>query len=410
MSNGKAVAILYRGEHERHLEILRQAVRAVADSGMSSVCLAPAGTFVPDHLADFVHLYEPGADDNSRIASYIRHQLADLTLSRVIALAEQDVERAALLRQVLGIPGLTPRETVCFRDKNAMAATAAEEGLLTAESCQPHTLKTVEEFANRVGFPVVIKPFNGVSCTSTYKVSSNSELERLWPLIEERRHDFRVEAFVHGRQFHVDCVLRDGEVVFEAVSEYTATILDNLGSGPLGSVTHVNAQAEPAHLDMMHQNREIVRRFGLSTGIVHTEFYVRDDGAIIFGETAARMAGGYIATMYEAAFGIELAYTWIRTEIDPAYTWKAVEARPAAAEFLWTGSTGIIESLTSRDELLAGEGVHDVKLWKQPGDAIAPTEGSRGQDLGYVSVTGSAVKEARARIAEVRSSFSVTCG
>ncbi|MFE5219360.1 MULTISPECIES: ATP-grasp domain-containing protein [unclassified Streptomyces] len=403
----EAVVIFFRGEHERHLEVLEQAVRAVRDSRQSAVCLIPSGTNVQDGVVEHVRHYDSSRGEVG-LTEVMKGIVNDFQVRRIIALAEQDVQPAARMRDFFGIPGMTSRESLYFRDKNAMAARAAEEGAIVAASCQPHTFKTLLSFAEKVGFPIVVKPYDGVSCTNTYKVRDVAELEQLWPLIEEQRHDYRAEEFVHGKQFHVDAILRDGEVIFEAISEYSATILDNIGSGPLGSVAHAGTQ-NPKHLDMMAQNRKIIRSFGLSTGVAHTEFYLQDDGTIVFGETAARMAGAWNTMIYSGAFGMELAYEWVRAEADPAYQWTPKVIRCAASEFLWTSHTGRIERITDREQLADLPGVVDVKIWKKLGDVIGQAEGSRGQDLGRVIIAGETADEVRARVAEVRRTFSVTC-
>ncbi|MGW3735220.1 ATP-grasp domain-containing protein [Streptomyces sp. NPDC005148] len=400
-----AVVILFRGTKERHLEVLTQAVQAVIDSQMAPVCIAPENTFIPDELEAERAFYYPASRDS--LTDAVQQAVADRPIRRIVALDEKDVQPAAQLRGTFGIPGLTSRESVYFRDKNAMAARSAELGLNVAASCQPHTLATVEEFAAQVGYPLVVKPYDGVSCINTYKVNNAAELGQLWPSVEEQRHDYRVEGFVHGRQFHVDAIIRDGAVVFESVSEYTATILDNHGHGPLGSIAHADTD-DPQHLALLCQNRTLLEGFGLTTGITHAEFYLQDDGTIVFGEIAARMAGAWNTMIYAGAYGMQLAYTWVRTEIDPDYLWEPETRQPAAAEFLWTDSTGTIESITPAETLEALPGVFDVQLWKKPGDLIHANEGTRGQDIGRILITGSSVDEVKEYTDKARNTFRVT--
>lgn len=404
-STTAAVIILFRGTKERHLEVLTQAVEAVIDSQLTPVCIAPENTFLPGDLGAHRHFYRPDLPDS--LTDTVKRVVAGQPICRIIALDEKDVQPAAHLRGIFGIPGLTLRQSVYFRDKNAMAARAAELGLNVAESCQPHTVATVEEFAARVGYPIVIKPYDGVSCINTFKVRDAAELGQLWPSIEEQRHDYRVERFVHGRQYHVDAITRNGDIVFESVSEYTETILDNHGQGPLGSIAHVDSD-DLQHLELLRQNRTLLEGFGLTTGITHAEFFLRDDDTIVLGEIAARMAGAWNTMIYAGAYGMQLAYTWVRTEIDSDYHWKPETRRPAAAEFLWTDSTGIIDSITPAETIEGLPGIFDVQIWKKPGDLIHPNEGTRGQDIGRILIIGSSIDEVKENTAKVRNTFRVT--
>jgi biotin carboxylase len=404
-STTAAVVILFRGSKQRHLEVLAQTVQAVHDSQLAPVCIAPDTTFIPGDLVVGQAFYAPGNEDS--LIQAVRRAVASKPVHRILALDEKDVQLAARLRDIFGVPGLTSRQSVYFRDKNAMAARAAELGLNVATSCQPHTLATVEEFADRVGYPLVVKPYDGVSCINTYKVRSTDELRTLWSGIEEQRHDYRVESFVYGKQFHVDTIIRDGTIVFESVSEYTATILDNHGYGPLGSIAHA-ATKNPQHLEMLQHNRMLLEGFGLTTGITHAEFFLRDDGTIVFGEIAARMAGAWNTMIYAGAYGMDLAYTWVKTEIDPDYKFEPATCRYAAAEFLWTDNIGIIDSITSTEEFDALPGIFDVQVWKKPGDVIHANEGTRGQDIGRIIITGSSVDEVKDYTEKARNTFRIT--
>lgn len=404
MTLTEAAVILYRGDHERHHTILAQALRAAEDSGVTPLWLAPQGTALPDTHRNDVRCYDP-ATPIATLAAAVRAATGSQKVKQVFALAEQDVYRAALLRREFGCPGLDPAETIYFRDKNAMTARVAELGIPVADSCQPHTLTTVRSFAARVGYPIVAKPFDGVSCTDTYKISNADELDNLWPAIGERRHDYRVEAFVQGRQFHLDTIVRDGQVLFDAIAEYGANILETVGHSPIHSVLHQQTD----HQQMVDAHHLLLRELGLSTGIAHTEFFLRPDGTAVFGETAARMAGGYIPMMYHGAFGLDLAYNWIRTELDPTYMPEPTEQRKVASSYLWTEACGVVRFITSQQQLREIPGVLDATVWAVPGDRIQTGAGSRGQDIGFITVAGATSEELERNLATAHRSFAVAC-
>ncbi|MGW2050918.1 hypothetical protein ACWCPF_37995 [Streptomyces sp. NPDC001858] len=52
---------------------------------------------------------------------------------------------------------------------------------------------------------------------------------------------------------------------------------------------------------MMALHRKIISVFGMSTGVSHTEFYLQDDGTVVFGETAARMVTDLCGAMSPGA-------------------------------------------------------------------------------------------------------------
>ncbi|MBW5420903.1 ATP-grasp domain-containing protein [Streptomyces sp. BG9H] len=399
----ESVILLFSGTKPRHAPLLDSAVRAVHDAGLAAVCVAPSKVALTSGEPDAWGVYRPGAGHEGVIEA--AHEASGpFHAVRVISLFEDDVRAAAILREQLGVEGLTVEESIYFRDKNAMNVRAEELGLRTAIWTLPHTKNHVRQFAAEHQYPIVIKPYDGVSCTNTYKVTSDEELDRTWPLLQAQRHDYRVEAFIHGKQFHVDTMVRDGEVLFESVGEYTAQILENWQDAPMGSVTH---PATGVHREMLDAARTVVTAFGLRTGIAHTEFYLDDEGTLTFGETAARMAGAWVPSMYRHAYGIDLAYDSVRAEVEPGYTPAGDISGCTGASYLWSSATGRIDRITDADSLSALPYVCHVEVNKAPGDVLPPVVGTRGQDLGHVVVTGKSPAEVSENLRDIHTRFSV---
>src|SRR5215813_14838609 len=65
---------------------------------------------------------------------------------------------AARLREELGLPGLTMRQTMPFRDKELMKAVLDEAGLRTPGHHSTDTVAGVWAAAERLGYPLIVKP------------------------------------------------------------------------------------------------------------------------------------------------------------------------------------------------------------------------------------------------------------
>ncbi|MFC5827767.1 ATP-grasp domain-containing protein [Nonomuraea insulae] len=406
MTRRAAVVFLYRESKPLHREILEDFARAARDAGCLSFCLAPRGTPLADAPVDGYRHYDPGPGHEEVLAGEVSAIAARHPVLRLLSTTEHDVELAAALREHAGIKGLRPEHSVHFRDKDAMTARVAELGIATASWAMPHTLGTIERFAREVGYPLVLKPYDGISCRGTHKVRTRAELGEVWGLIRDRRHDYRAESFVAGEQYHVDILLREGEVLFEAVSRYTHTLLDNYHDYPVGSVALAGAPAGP-HNALLDAARAVVTGLGMRTGVTHTEFFLRQDGSLVFGETAARMPGAWAVPMYRAAFGISLPYVWARSEIDPDYRPDIRSHQYAGGWFLVSGARGRISRISSARELMTLPDVVDAQVWRAPGDHIdAPSE-LGGQNLGYAVVTGDSPEDVAANLGKAHELFTV---
>ena len=63
-----------------------------------------------------------------------------------------------------------------FKSKRKMKEYYKKAGVVTARYYMVKTLLGCKRFVNKVGFPVVVKPDNGVGAAATYKISNYEEL------------------------------------------------------------------------------------------------------------------------------------------------------------------------------------------------------------------------------------------
>src|SRR5260370_20697436 len=90
---------------------------------------------------------------------------------------------AARLREHLGLPGLTVEQTVPFRDKERMKQLLDAAGLRTPWHVAARTVADVWAAAERVGYPLIVKPIDGAGSADTYRADSAADLDAVLPLI-----------------------------------------------------------------------------------------------------------------------------------------------------------------------------------------------------------------------------------
>jgi hypothetical protein len=140
----------------------------------------------------------------------------------------------------------------------------------------------------------------------------------LWPAIDalgDRRSFYVLEQFVAGDVFHVDAVVWDRAVVFQAMHRYGQPPYQVAHGGGIFTTTSV-AKHDPAWAALEKINRDVLATFGIVRGVTHTEF-IRSaaDGRFLFLETAARVGGAFIVDLVEAETGLNLWREWAKVEI-----------------------------------------------------------------------------------------------
>ena len=271
----------------------------------------------PWHAIDEVYYMsekEPSVWDLDHLVQGFSHLLKRCKINVVIALDDYDVEKAALIRETFRIPGMGQTTHRYFRDKLAMRQMAKDSQIEVPEYSSIFNDETVEEFADKVSPPWVLKPRSEASATGIIKITSKEELFKAIVNLKEQRHFYLLESFKPGDVFHVDSLVYNSEIVFVSASQYLSPPMEvSHEGGVFRSKTLGFSTAEFKALEKA--NHKVMKSFGLKNGATHTEFIRgKEDGKWYFLETSSRVGGAHIPDLVEASTGINLWREWARIE------------------------------------------------------------------------------------------------
>jgi formate-dependent phosphoribosylglycinamide formyltransferase (GAR transformylase) len=239
-------------------------------------------------LAHYEHV---SLADEGAVLAALRRLSAHVAIDQVECLWEPYMILAARLREVLGLPGMTVEQTLPFRDKELMKRTLDAAGIRTPWHASATTVAAIWEAAERIGYPLIVKPVAGAGSADTYRVDSATELVEVLPLL---RHvpEVSVEEFVEAEELTYDTVCAGGRVLFEHVLLYRPRPLQmsmHEWVSPVGiSLRDLEVPYLQGGLDM---GRRVLSALGFETGFTHMEWYRKPDGEVVFGEIAARPPG-----------------------------------------------------------------------------------------------------------------------
>jgi hypothetical protein len=291
--------------------------RLLATVPDGSVILTSDGWTVPD-LPGMAHLQQfPHYTANDWLPIVAGEMITKFGLSRVVALAEADVLRAADLRAAYDLAGQRPAQALPYRDKVEMKRRVAAAGVRVAPhrrvTTGPQLLAAVEE----LGLPGVVKPPQGRGSAGVEVLHTMADLERFLAAGPYSDHGHEVpwvyEAFVEGDLYRVDGVHHDGKPLVVSVARYIGTHLDFLNGGYLGSV--ILPEDSPQFRTLADTTRLVVSEAlpALIDGGFHLEAFLTPDG-VVFNEVAARLGGGSIPEEVELAYGVNLVEAAIRAQ------------------------------------------------------------------------------------------------
>ena len=301
-----------------------------------------------DNLAHYEHVSL--ADENAVMVAL--HGLAgNVRIDQVECLWEPYMVLAARIRESLGLPGMTVEQTIPFRDKELMKQVLDAAGIRTPRHESTSSVQGVWEAAERIGYPLIIKPIAGAGSADTFRVDSSAELAEVLPMVGHVEV-LSVEEFIEAEEFTYDTVCGAGKILFENVSWYRPRPLQARSHEWISPMTVSLRDLDDEGLAAgQAMGRDVLQALGFQAGFTHMEWYRKSDGEVVFGEIGARPPGARTVDVMNYATDGDLFRTWA----DAVVTGSAAPlTRPynAASIFKRAEGSGHISRIDGLDRLL----------------------------------------------------------
>ena len=260
------------------------------------------------------------------------------------------LERDARLRTAFHITsGFQEEDIPRIKYKSKMKEYYRNVGISTARYYLVEDREGCLEFIQKVGYPVVVKPDNGVGASQTYKLSSDEELDNF---LKKKTPDvsYIMEEFVYAEVNSYDAIIDShGEPLFETGNVTPMSIMDIVNNQD-NSIYYILKELPS---DTRQAGRATVKSFGVKSRFVHFEFFrlLKDQkglgtkGSIIALEVNMRPCGGFTPDMIDFAHSTNVYKIWAdmvafdKTEIESGpHAYCAYAGRRDGKNFLLNDS------------------------------------------------------------------------
>jgi hypothetical protein len=290
--------------------------------------------------------------DERRVLAEIQRWRSGHGLDRIECLWEPGMILAARLREALGVAGMSEAETVPFRDKGRMKEVLDATGLRTPRHFRARTADAVRAAAERVGYPVCVKPIAGAGSADTYRVDGPADLERV---LQATRHvpEVSVEEWIEGEEYTFDTVCADGKVLYYNLAWYRPKPIVGRSVEWISPQTVTLRDVEHPQLQAGIQlGLGVLRALGFRTGFTHMEWFRKPDGEAVFGEIAARPPGARSTELMNYGCDIDVFRGWAEAACHGRWSQPIERRYNAAVIFKRALGQGRIQRIEGLDGLL----------------------------------------------------------
>ncbi|HWL97852.1 MAG TPA: ATP-grasp domain-containing protein [Nocardioidaceae bacterium] len=270
----------------------------------------PPHALPPAAREALAHYEQVSLTDEGAVMAALLGVARHVDITQVECLWEPYMLLAARIRETFGLPGMTVEETVPFRDKERMKQVLDAAGVRTPWHLSATTVAGVWEAAERIGFPLIVKPIAGAGSADTYRVDSVQELNEALPLL---RHvpQVSVEEFVDGEELTYDTVCAHGQVLFENMLWYRPRPLQMRMHEWISPVSIALRDLDvPDVQGGRRMGRQVLDALGFQAGFTHMEWYRKADGEVVFGEIGARPPGARVVDLMNYSTDGDLYVGW----------------------------------------------------------------------------------------------------
>ena len=224
------------------------------------------------------------------------------------------LERDAKLRTQFHITsGFMEEDMESVKRKSAMKAYYAKAGIPTARYHLVENYADAAAFAKEVGYPVVVKPDNGVGASHTYRLCSDDELQFFMDTKDEKV--YIMEEQVNGYVCTYDAIIgAQGQPLFESGNVTPHSLMDIVDEN--GDSIYYLVKELPENVRDV--GLRTVKAFGVKSRFVHLEFFcltknqkgLGKKGDLVGLEVNMRPAGGFTPDMYNYAYETDVYKIW----------------------------------------------------------------------------------------------------
>ncbi len=278
------------------------------------------------------------------------------------------VPTVAYVAEQMGLRGIGYETALKFTNKYLMRKSCKDAGIVMPEFYNVYTLEDALDCANKIKYPVIIKPVDSSGSRGVRKINNGTQLIEYFSEAKKYSETGNViiEKFIDGIPYIVNGFAMNNE--FQALDIGIKNYFDIPDTRipsmcMFSSVRLVSGIQEEKVIEM---NQSIVKALGLPFGITHADYlYCPKDGVVYLVEIAARGGGDFISSnLTPLACGFNTNEALIDYVVNGKETFPKInELKSNVSGYIsFALPNGIIRNIMGVEECKRIPGVYDIIL------------------------------------------------
>ncbi len=234
-----------------------------------------------------------------RACGYFTHRYGKI--DRIESHNEHWLELEAALRTDFNITGIRAAEIFDMKLKSRMKKAFKKARVTTVDGAIVNNLAEGREFISNYGYPVIVKPDNGVGAAGTWRLDSDEQLEQFFT--HKPTVDYFMEPFVTGGIETFDGLVDgDGKAVFTSSLVYGSGVMESVNN-EVDLYYHIPRTLPK---DIEKAGLATLKAFGIRERFFHIEYFRTPQNKLIGLEINVRPPGGLTVDMFNYANDIDI--------------------------------------------------------------------------------------------------------
>ncbi len=290
--------------------------RALAEVGATVTAIGEGSKESLDgELRHYLRHYEEVRNvcDEEAVLRAVRFVQRHAHVDRIEATVEAHILSTAKVREAAGVPGTSYRTAWLCRDKPAMKEALRKGGIPCAQSDGASSGAEVRAFAERVGYPIILKPRDGAGASGTFRVDDERSLEHAIRAsgVDQPGRSVAVEEFIEGHEGFYDTLTLKGRVVHDFACHYYPNVLEAMRTRWISPylVCTNRIDAADGYNEVKALGQRVIDVLGIETSATHMEWFFGPKG-LKFSEIGCRPPGVRTWDLYNVGNDMDLYREW----------------------------------------------------------------------------------------------------